>query len=113
MLTLLIGGMFIHPLASALSSLVGMPKPQSTNGLTTLVIWISLTIPLGLPFSYVYAMKSFLVLAGILVLTDVLFGFVFPASFATCGFVAGAFLLIFAVIHFLIVRQEKNRTSGS
>lgn len=134
MLVLIVGGMFIHPIATLCSKLLRLPSPGSSNRLSILNTWIALTIPLGLPlifmatmaghenvffpafsvlvgahwlpFAYIYSMKSFLGLAGILVLAGVLFGFVFVQSFSACGFVAGGILLLFAAIHYYIVRRE-------
>lgn len=132
MLILLIGGMFIHPIAIGFSRLLKLPSPD--NRLSVLSTWVALTIVLGLPlvfmatsggrqnlffpaftvlvgahwlpFSYIYSMNSFSVLAGILVLGGILFGFVFIQSFSVCGFFTGGVLLLFAVIHFTIVRRE-------
>ncbi len=134
MLVLLVGGMFIHPIATACSRILGLPLPSRSNRLPVLNTWIALTVPLGLPlvfmatmagheniffpafavlvgahwlpFVYIYSMKSFLALAGILVLVGVLFGFVFAQSFSACGFVAGGILLLFAAIHYFVVRRE-------
>jgi hypothetical protein len=135
MLVLLLGGMLVYPIATACSRLLKMPRPDNSNRLSILITWIALTIPLGvplvlmatsagrenlfypaftvlvgahwLPFAYVYSMKSFVTLAGILVLAGILFGFVFPQFFAACGFAAGGILLLFAIIHFVVVRGER------
>lgn len=134
MVLLLMGGMFIHPMALAISKLFKLPQLNKINRLPILNTWIALTIPLGLPlvimatsagqshlffpafsvlvgahwlpFAYIYGMKSFLVLAGILVLTGILFGFVFNQSFAACGFFSGGVHLLFSGIHFILVRRE-------
>jgi len=140
MIILLIGGMFIHPIATACSRLLRLPSPDRSNRLSVLITWIALTIPLGLPlifmatavghinlffpafavlvgahwlpFAYIYSMNSFPGLAGILVLTGSLFGFVFTRSFSACGFLVGGILLLFAAIHFLVVRRELLSGSG-
>ena len=134
MLVLLIGGMFIHPIAMLCSRLLGLSSHDESNRLSVLNTWIALTIPLGLPlifmataaghanlffpafavlvgahwlpFAYIYSMKSFLAIAGILVLAGILFGFVFTGSFSACGFLVGGILLLFAAIHYLVVRRE-------
>jgi hypothetical protein len=131
--------MLIHPIAAACSRVLKMPGPGNSNRLAILSTWIALTIPLGLPlvfmataagrenlffpaftvlvgahwlpFAYVYAMKSFVALAVILVLAGILFGFVFTQFFAACGFVAGGVLLLFAIIHFVVVRGERGAES--
>ena len=134
MLILLIGGMFIHPIVAMCSKLLKLPSPDKSSKLSILITWIALTIPLGLPlifmatttghtnlffpaftvlvgahwlpFVYVYSMNSFIMIAAIMVLTGSFFGFVFTQSFSACGFVAGGILLLFAGIHFFIVRRE-------
>lgn len=134
MLLLLLGGMFIHPIATLASKLLKLPVPGPDNRLAVLITWVALTIPLGLPlifmatlggrehlfypafavligahwlpFVYIYAMKSFAVIAGLLVATGILFGFVYTLSYSSCGFVTAGILLLFAVIHWLIVRRE-------
>ena len=135
MLLLLLGGMFIYPIATACSRLIKLPRPRGSNRLGVLSAWVALTIPLGLPlvfmatsagrehlffpafsvlvgahwlpFSYIYSMRSFIALAGVLVLVGVLFGFIITQSFSACGFVAGGVLLLFAIIHFVAVRGER------
>jgi hypothetical protein len=139
MLILLIGGIFIHPIATACSRLLKLPSPDKSNRLSILNTWIALTIPLGIPlifmatsagrenlffpaftvlvgihwipFTYIYSMNSFLALAAILILTGVLFGFLFVQSFSACGFFAGAVLLLFAIIHSIMVRREQQSDS--
>ncbi len=136
MLILLIGGMFIHPIATAFSRLLSLPSTDKSNRLAILNTWIALTIPLGLPllfmaisgghenlfypaftvlvgahwlpFAYIYSMNSFLALAGILVLAGILFGFVFTQSFFACGFFAGGIHLLFAAVHLIIVRRQQQ-----
>ena len=133
-LLLIIGGMLIHPVSLIASRLVGLPQPAGTNRLPILNTWLALMIPLGLPlvfmavagnrtnlfypafavligahwlpFIYIYAMKSFAVLAGVFVLIGVIFGFILNGSFSVCGFVVGGVLLLFAVLNFLLVRRE-------
>jgi hypothetical protein len=133
-LVLIIGGMFIHPIALGCSRLLRMNTPHESNRLSVLNTLLALTIPLGLPlifmatsagrevlffpaftvlvgahwlpFNYLYSMKSFFALAGILVLVGILFGFVFTQSFAICGFITGSVHIFFAVFHFFIVRHE-------
>lgn len=135
MLVLLIGGMFIYPIATVVSRFLKMPKPEDSNQLAILSTWIALTIPLGLPlifmatsagrenlffpaftvlvgahwlpFAYVYSMKSFAALAVILVLAGILFGFIFTQLFAVCGFVTGGILFFFAILHYAITRRER------
>jgi len=130
MLTLLLGGMSIHPVTMALSRALGWSRPGSANPLGLLSMWIALTIPLGLPlvflatsggrnamfypafailvgahwlpFAYVYSMPSFVVLAIVTVIAGIGFGFVVTASFATCGFVVAGIFAIFAVVHYAI-----------
>ncbi len=134
MLVLLLGGMFIHPIATLGEKLLKLPVPDPANRLPVLNTWIALTIPLGLPlifmataggrehlfypaftvligahwlpFVYIYAMKSFAVLAGLMIATGILFAFLLPSAYASCGFVTAAILLLFAALHTLLVRRE-------
>ena len=134
MLVLIIGGMFIHPIAVMCSRFLKLPSPAPSNRLSILNTWVALIIPLGipliffatsagrvnlffpafavlvgahwLPFTYIYSMRSFITIAGILVLVGILFGFVFTQSFSACGFVTGGVLLLFAAIHTFIVHRE-------
>ncbi len=136
MLTLLIGGMFIHPVASAFARIMKLSSPDDSNRLSVLTTWVALTIPLGLPlifmavsggrenfflpaftvligahwlpFVYIYSMKSFIVLAGVLVLTGVLFAFVFTQSYFVCGFFVGGIHLLFSGLHYFSVSREKG-----
>ncbi|RLE19780.1 MAG: hypothetical protein DRJ65_19655 [Acidobacteria bacterium] len=140
MLTLLIGGMLIHPIATACSRLLRLPTPDGSNQLPILNTWLALTIPLGLPlifmatssgredlffpafavlvgahwlpFTYIYSMKSFLALASSLVLAGTLFAFVFTQSCSTCGFVVGGIHFLFAIIHYSIIRREKEASNS-
>ena len=134
MLVLAVGGMFIHPIALLCSRLLRLPSPDKFNRLPVLTTWIALTIPLGLPlvfmatrsghenlffpafavlvgahwlpFAYIYSMKSYLAIAGILVLAGVFFGFVLVRSFSACGFFVAGILLLFAAIHYFVVRRQ-------
>lgn len=133
-LLLIIGGMLIHPISLMASRLAGFAQLSEANRLPILNTWLALMIPLGLPlvfmavaggrtnlfypafavligvhwlpFTYIYAMKSFTVLAGLFVLIGVVFGFILNESFAVCGFVVGGVLLLFAVLNFLLVQRE-------
>ncbi len=135
MITLLMGGMLIHPMALGLSRIFKLSSPQESNRLPILNTWIALTIPLGLPlvfmaissghqnlffpaftvlvgahwlpFAYIYSMKSFLALAGILVSGGILFGFIVINSFMACAFFTGGIHLLFALLHYFLVRLEK------
>lgn len=139
MIVLLIGGMFIHPIALLFSKLLKLSTPNESNRLSILNTWIALTIPLGLPlifmatsgghenlffpaftvlvgahwlpFAYIYSMKTFLPLAGILVCTGILFGFILTQSFAICGFFTGGIHLLFASINYIIVKKEMGSKS--
>ena len=133
-LVLMAGGMLIHPISLFVSRMAGLPTISKANHLPVLNTWLALMIPLGLPlvfmatagghtnlffpafsiligvhwlpFAYVYAMRSFVVAAGVFVLTGVVFGFKLTGSFFACGFVVGAILLTFALSNFLVVRHE-------
>lgn len=134
MITLIAGGMFIHPIALGVSRLFKMPKPDTGNDLPILNTWLALMIPLSLPllfmavaggrthlfypgfavmigahwlpFTYVYRMKSFAVFAGVFVATGIVFAFIVFPPFAVPGFVIGAELMVFAVVNYLLVVRE-------
>ncbi len=131
---LMIGGMFIHPIALGVSRLLKLPKLDDGNDLPILNTWLALMIPLSLPlvfmavaggrthlfypafaviigihwlpFTYVYRMRSFAVFAGVFVATGIVFAFILPQPFAVSGFVVGGELLIFAIVNHLLVRRE-------
>lgn len=134
MLVLIVGGMFIHPMAVLGSRVIKLPSPAASNRLSILNTWMALTIPLGLPlvfmatkaghdniffpafavlvgahwlpFAYIYSMASFLVIAPLLVLAGIFFGFFSIYSFSACGYFAGGVHLFFAAIQYFAVRRE-------
>jgi hypothetical protein len=131
---LLFGGVFIHPVSSVLTRTFGFPKLPESNRLPVLSTFVALTIPLGiplifmatvgnnpnlffpafavlvgahfLPFIYIYGMKSFAILAAVLVGVGVMFGFVYTDSYSMCGFVAGGIHALFAGINYFTTRRE-------
>lgn len=133
-LLMIVGGMLIHPIAMGVTHLVGLPEMVEANRLPILNTYLALMIPLGLPlvfmavagdrthlfypafsiligahwlpFTYVYAMKSFAIFAGVFVLTGIVFGFMLTESFSACGFVVGGVLVVFSVINLQLVRRE-------
>ncbi len=137
-IVLFAGGMFIHPVAMGFSKLLGMTTPDKNNRLPILNTWMALTIPLGLPlilmatssgnqnmfypafailvgahwlpFTYIYSMKTFLMLAGILVISGILLGFIFTLSFSACGFIVAVVHLLFSGLHYSLVRREIRYT---
>ncbi|NOY23639.1 MAG: hypothetical protein GXO70_09060 [Acidobacteria bacterium] len=139
-LLLIIGGMFIHPVSLGISRIIGLSRIEKSNPLPILNTWLALMIPLGLPlifmavsegrtnlfypaftiligahwlpFIYIYAMKSFAVLAGVLVMIGIVFGFVLTNSFSPCGFTVGGVHLIFAIVNSYLVRAETPESNS-
>lgn len=61
-----------------------------------------------LPFVYGYRMISFSVLSFFLVAQGTMIGYYLPDSFALSGFSTGITLLVFATIHYFIIKKENN-----
>ena len=139
-ITLLFGGMFIHPIALGVSRLLKLPQLDAGNDLPMLNTWLALMIPLSLPllfmavaggrthlfypafaviigvhwlpFTYVYRMKSFALFAGVFVATGIVFGFVVTRFFALPGFIVGIELVVFGVLNLVLVRREMAVIEG-
>lgn len=61
-----------------------------------------------LPFVYGYQMISFSVLSIVLVAQGTLIGYYYPESFALSGLCTGITLLLFAALHYFIIKKENN-----
>jgi hypothetical protein len=61
-----------------------------------------------LPFVQGYGMKSFLGMAVLLVAIGTTCGTAFPQSFSLAAYMTGTVLLVFAVINYTIVKNEKS-----
>ncbi len=124
MALLVVGGFFIYPLTVLVLRALGQRTPLSAeNPLRGLAMQIAFTVPLGLPlvlaaalhraewfypafmilvgahylpFVFLYGMRMFAVLCGLLVGGGVLLGLYAPHGFAPGGWLAGATMLLFA-----------------
>jgi hypothetical protein len=69
----------------------------------------ALTVIVGihyLPFIYAYKMKTYWILAAILVVGGSWFGFMMPDNFHYCAYFTGSVLLLFAIINFYLIKKE-------
>jgi hypothetical protein len=126
MALLFVGGFFIYPLTVLVLKALGQRTPLSAeNPLRGLAMQIAFTVPMGLPlvlaatlhrtewfypsfmllvgahylpFVFLYGMPMFAVLCGLLVGGGVLLGLYAPHAFALGGWLAGATMLVFAVL---------------
>jgi hypothetical protein len=123
---LALGGMFIFPLTQLFLRLMGrptsLPKGHPMNALAMQIAFIvGLMLPLiaaatlchvywfypafllvvgahYLPFTFLYGMRQFLVLAALMIAAGLLTGLYAPAHFALGGWIGAALLLAFALI---------------
>lgn len=135
-LVLVVGGMFIFPLTMLVLRLMGRPSSLSPhNPLGSLAMQIAFTIPLSLPligaaalhqlnwfypafmvvvgahylpFVFLYGMRTFAVLAGVLIVGGVGIGIRMPATFALGGWFTAAVLWLFAILGLGLARREER-----
>ncbi len=134
---LFLGGMLIFPLTQLTLRLLGRkPALSAGNPLNQLAMQIAFTVPIGfvlvgaatlakvdwfypaamivvgahyLPFWFLYGMKQFGLLAGLMVVGGILFGLYLPVPFATGGWVSGILLLLAAVAGPMFISREKKK----
>lgn len=137
-LLLVIGGSAIYPVTSMALRVFGRPSSLSrSNPFRSLAIQAAFVLPLSmplvapvvayrldwsypamailvgahyLPFATLYGMRSFLALAATLLGSGMLIAVYVPGSFSLAGWVAGAVLLIFAV---LVLIEWRHRAQPS
>ena len=137
MLLLVVGGLFIFPLTVTLLRVMGHPaRLMPGNPLNALGMQIAITLPLSLPvvgaatlyreawfypafmivlgahylpFVFLYGLRLFGVLAGVLVSAGIILGMQVPDSFSLGAWITGGVLLVFAVLG----RQAVEREEGS
>jgi Family of unknown function (DUF7010) len=125
-LTLVIGGMFIFPMTQLLLRVSGRPASLSSgNPLRELAMEIAFLVPLllplvgaatlhktawfypsmmvvvgahYLPFSFLYGMREFIPLSGLLLVAGLLIGVYAPAMAVWGGWLTGASLFAFAFV---------------
>jgi hypothetical protein len=130
---LVVGGFFIYPLLSLTLRILGRPASLSAgNPFRFLAIQTAFVLPLSmplvapvvayraawfypammvllgahyLPFATLYGMRSFLILAGLLIASGIGIALHLPGSFSVGGWVAGVVLLVFAVVGYGEMRR--------
>ena len=118
--------MFIFPLTQLALRIVGGPTTlRSENPLNGLAMQVAFVIPVSipvigaaalynvdwfypafmvivgahyLPFVFLYGMRAYAVLAGVLIAGGVTIGYLLPDTFSIGGWFGGAVLLLFALI---------------
>jgi len=136
-LFLVLGGVFIFPVTLLLLSAMRRPTSLSkTNPLGQLARQLAFTVPMGLPlagaaamhrldwfypacmivvgahylpFSFLYGMWQFSVLAYVMVLAGLMLGLYIPAPFATGAWFTGALLLLFAFFGRRVALREATQ----
>lgn len=132
------GGAFIFPLTQLLLRAMGRRASlDPANPLGGLAMQIAFTIPVSLPligaatlhhlnwfypaflivvgahylpFVFLYGMKTFAVLAALMIAGGAWIGLRMPASFGLGGWYGGGLLLAFAVLGLIASRGEERRT---
>jgi hypothetical protein len=130
---LVAGGFFIYPVLSLVLRILGKPASlSSANPFRFLAIQAAFVLPLSmplvapvvayrnawfypammvllgahyLPFATLYGMRSFLVLAALLIASGIAIALYLPGNFSLGGWVSGAILLVFAVIGYVEMRR--------
>lgn len=138
--TLVVGGFFIFPVTELLIRLGGGKRSLSAaNSLYSLGMQVAFVLPLSMPlllpvsrynlnlffpattillgahycpFVFLYGMRMFAVLAGLLVGGGVVIAMNLSSSFSVAAWYTGAILLVFAGIGRAIVQRELNQGSA-
>lgn len=139
-LILVVGGFAIYPATSIVLRILGKPAALSAaNPFRFLAIQVAFVLPLSmpllapvvayrtewfypgmtillgahyLPFATLYGMRSFLLLAGALIVSGVVIAIYLPHGFALGGWVTSVLLLVFAGIGWIEARYIAH-TEGS
>ena len=72
----------------------------------------ALTIIIGvhyLPFVYAYKLKTYWILASLLVVGGSVCGFIMTDNIYYCAYYTGSLLLLFAIINHYLVKKEINK----
>ena len=130
---LVVGGFFIYPVLSLVLRLLGRPSAvRSTNPFRFLAIQVAFVLPLSmplvapvvayravwfypamlilvgahyLPFATLYGMRSFLVLAALLITAGLAIALYLPTHFSLGGWIGGAILVVFAMLGYAEMRR--------
>jgi hypothetical protein len=140
-LTLVIGGMFIFPATEALLRAAGARASISAdNALRSLGMQVAFVLPLSmpllvpvtryrptwfypalmillgahyLPFVFLYGMRMFAVLAGMLIALGLLIAMYWSATFSLGAWITGATLLVFAGVGRAVAQREYRTAPGT
>ncbi len=137
-LLIIISGTLFYPISQLLQKILKRPKIRKENPLNLLFTQIGLIIPFSfpliflftkenvnlffpaltiivgahyLPFVFAYKLKTYWILALLLVVGGSIFGFIVTDNIYYCAYYTGSMLLLFAVINHYIVKKEINRTA--
>lgn len=133
---LVVGGTFTAAGAHFIQRLMNRPRVGPENPLIALTVYAAFIIPLSYPviaaatiantnwffpafavvvgahyppYAYVYRMRLYLILSGVLVAGGALIGWVFQdGPFSLAGYFAAAALLAFGAVLFALVRREER-----
>jgi hypothetical protein len=134
--TIVVGGFFIFPVTVLLLRLTGGPaSPAQGNPLSGLGMQIAFTLPMTmlllvpvtefrlnlfypallvllgahyLPFVFLYGMRMFIALCGLLVSSGIIIALYLPHSFSPGAWAGGVILLVFAFLGRATVRHESR-----
>ncbi len=137
-IVIIVGGISFYPLGQLFQVILKRPKIIQENPLKLLFTQISLIIPFSfplifllakenlnlffpaltiiigahyLPFIYAYKMKTYWILAFLLVVEGSLFGFIVHDNIHYCAYYTGIILLLFAIITYYLTKKEISKTS--
>ena len=138
---LCVGGALIFPVTQLVLRTMGRPASlRADNPLGHLAMQIAFTIPLGLPlvgaatlhrlnwfypasmvvvgahylpFVFLYGMRHFAVLCGLMVGGGVMLGLYLNDTFSLGGWLTGATLVLFGIVGGLISRRETRRARST
>jgi len=136
-LIIIISGTFFYPLGQIVQFILKRPKIGDENTLKALFTQIGLIIPFSfpvilmttkgnvklffpaltvivgahfLPFIYAYKLKTYWILAVLLVIGGIFFGLILPVKFSYCAYFTGFMLIIFAIINRNLVIKEIEKS---
>ncbi len=136
-LVIIIGGTFFYPLGEIVQRLLKRPKIKKENPLNLLFTQISLIIPFSfpvifllsrenvnlffpaltiiigahyLPFVYAYKLKTYWILASLLVIGGGFFGFIVQDNSGFCAYYTGSILFLFAILNRYITQKEFKKS---
>ena len=138
---LCVGGALIFPVTQLVLRTIGRPATlRADNPLSHLAMQIAFTIPLGLPlvgaatlhrlnwfypasmvvvgahylpFVFLYGMRHFAVLCGLMVGGGILLGLYLNDTFSLGGWLTGATLVLFGIVGGFLSRREAQRAGSA